>query len=65
MTKNFDVEAMINGKESKFPLVLAVAKRMREIGAEIEENTRKITQKSIIVAYEEFKNLQFDIISEE
>ena len=60
MTK-LNVLDMINGKENKFPLAMAVARRVRAICDEIDEDTRRITKKPIIVAYEELKNQQYDI----
>ncbi|MBQ3092979.1 MAG: DNA-directed RNA polymerase subunit omega [Clostridia bacterium] len=52
---------MINGKANKFPLAMAVARRMRGIGEEIDEDTRKITKKPIIVAFEELKDQKYEV----
>jgi len=52
---------MINGKANKFPLAMAVARRMREIGEEIDEDTRRITKKPIIEAFEELRDQKFEV----
>ena len=55
------VDEMINGKISNYPLVVAVAKRAREITEDIVSNSKIVTEKPVKTAFEDFKNHKYDI----
>ncbi len=59
------VSDMINGKASKFPLVVAVAQRARQITDETLLHGGETSQKPVMVALQEFKDNKFDIIESE
>lgn len=55
------VDEMIKGKISNYPLVVAVAKRAREITEDIISNSKIVTEKPVKMAFEDFKNHKYDI----
>jgi len=59
------VEDMIEGKANKFPLVVAIAQRTRQITDEISMQGRETSEKPVMIAFQEFKNNKFDIIETE
>ena len=59
------VDEMIKGKISNYPLVVAVAKRAREITEDIVSNSKIVTEKPVKMAFEEIKNHEYDIFEPE
>ena len=55
------VDEMIKGKISNYPLVVAVAKRAREITEDIVSNSKIVTEKPVKMAFEDFKNHKYDV----
>ena len=56
------VDDIFAGKQSKYALAIAVAKRAREITDCMENDKGKVCDKPVIVAVEEFKNHKFAIL---
>lgn len=56
------VDEMIEGKQSNYPLVVAVAKRAREITEDILIHGDIVTEKPVVIAFEEFKNHKYNIL---
>ena len=63
--KVLSVNDMLSGKSSKYPLAIAVAKRAREINSEALQNDVILEEKAVNIAFEEFKNEKYRIISPE
>ncbi len=61
--RKISVDDMINGKISNYPLVVAVAKRAREITDEIITSGKIVTEKPVNIAYKEFKDHKYEIFS--
>ena len=59
--RKVSVDEMINGKESNYTLVVAVARRAREITDDIIMNSEIVTEKPVKLAYEEIKNHKCDV----
>lgn len=55
------VDDMMSGKVSRYALVIAVAKRAREITEEINSKGEIIVEKSVNLAIEDFKNHKYII----
>ena len=55
------VDDMIQGKISNYPLVVAVAKRAREITEDIDLNSKIVVEKPVKLAFEDFKNHKYEI----
>ncbi len=55
------VDDMIKGKVNNYPLVVAVAKRAREITDEIIAKGEIITEKPVNLAFKEFKDHKYEI----
>lgn len=55
------VDDIINGKVSNYPLVVAVAKRAREITDDIVMNSKIVEEKPVKIAYNEIKSHKYDI----
>lgn len=53
---------MLNGKENKYPLAVAVAKRAREITDNIILEGKVVEEKAVNMAIEDFKNHKYSII---
>lgn len=64
-----DVQAMIQGRQSRYALAIAVAKRAREISDELEKQAQKekvaVYDKPVLLAAEEFKQNKFKILEPE
>ncbi len=60
--RKISVDEMIEGKRSNYPLVVAVAKRAREITEDIVLNGKIVTEKPVVTAFEEFKNHKYNIL---
>lgn len=59
------VENMLKGKESKYSLVMAVAKRAREITTEIYRGKAKVTEKPVNLAIKDFKDGKYTVYEPE
>ncbi len=59
------VENMLKGKESRYALVIGVAKRAREIAQNFEENGIITEDKPVLLAIEDFKNNKYNILEPE
>ncbi len=55
MLKPTDIEEL-QGKNSRYAVVIGVAKRAREISEEAQQNSEIITEKTVSLAIEDFKN---------
>ncbi len=55
MLKPTDIEEL-QGKNSRYAVVIGVAKRAREIADKVQENEEIITEKTVSLAIEDFKN---------
>ncbi len=56
------IDDMLSGKESRYALVIGVAKRARDIAHNFEEEGIITDEKPVLLAIEEFKNHKFNII---
>lgn len=52
------VDDMLSGKQSRYSLVIAVAKRAREIAEQLPEDTK---EKPVLLAVEDFKEHKYEI----
>lgn len=59
------VDDMLSGKESRYALVMGVAKRAREIACEFEENGVITEEKPVLLAIDDFKNHRYNILEPE
>lgn len=59
------IDDMFSGKQSRYSLVIAVAKRAREIAEEAEQNGVIITEKPVNLAIKDFKNHKYTILEPE
>ena len=59
------VDKMLEGRESRYPLVMGVAKRAREIAQEFEDNGVITDEKPVLLAVEDFKNHRYNILEPE
>ncbi|MGO5086062.1 DNA-directed RNA polymerase subunit omega [Oscillospiraceae bacterium LCP25S3_F9] len=56
------VEDMLNNKTTRYSLVMAVAKRARQIAAENEKKDEVVDEKPVLEAIEDFKNNKYSIL---
>ncbi|MGN0452605.1 MAG: DNA-directed RNA polymerase subunit omega [Ruminococcus sp.] len=56
------IDDMLSGKESRYALVIGVAKRAREIAQNFADEGIVTTDKPNLIAIEEFKNHKFNIL---
>lgn len=56
------VDNMLQNKQSRYSLVIAVAKRAREIAAEIEDSGEIVNEKPVLLAIEDFENHKYNIL---
>ena len=56
------IDDMLSGKESRYALVIGVAKRARQIAQNFEDEGIITDDKPVLLAVEEFKNHKFNII---
>ena len=54
--KRASLDDMLTGKESRYALVIGVAKRAREIADEFKEEGVVTDEKPVLMAIEDFKN---------
>lgn len=59
------VDKMLEGKESRYALVIGVAKRAREIARDFEKNGVITDEKPVLLAIEDFKNHKYNILEPE
>lgn len=59
------VDDMLSGKESRYALVMAVAKRAREIADEMDHNKEQIVEKPVNLAIKDFKGHKYAILEPE
>ena len=59
------VDDMLSGKESRYALVIGVAKRAREIAQEFEEQGIITDEKPLLLAIEDFKNHKYNLLEPE
>lgn len=59
------VDDMLSGKESRYALVIGVAKRAREIAQEFEEQGIITDEKPVLLAIEDFKNHKYNLLEPE
>lgn len=52
------VDDMLSGKQSRYSLVIAVAKRAREIAEKLPEDSK---EKPVLLAVEDFKEHKYEI----
>lgn len=57
-----NVDELFEGKQSKYALVVGVAKRAREITAEQEESGEVTDDKPVLIAIDEIKNHEIGIL---
>ena len=55
----------MSGKESRYALVIGVAKRAREIAQEFEEQGIITDEKPVLLAIEDFKNHKYNLLEPE
>jgi DNA-directed RNA polymerase subunit omega len=56
---------MLTGKESRYALVIGVAKRAREIADDFKEEGVITNEKPVLLAIEDFKNRKYNILEED
>ena len=59
------VEDMLANRVTRYSLVIAVAKRAREIAVEFEQDNIITTKKPVLMAIEEFKENKYNILEPE
>jgi DNA-directed RNA polymerase subunit omega len=59
------VDDMLSGKESRYALVIGVAKRARQIAEKFEENNIISEEKPVLLAIEDFKNHKVNLLESE
>ena len=63
--KRASLDDMLTGKESRYALVIGVAKRAREIADEFMEEGVVTDEKPVLMAIEDFKNHKYNILEED
>lgn len=56
------VDEMFSGQKSKYALVIAVAKRAREITEEMAQTSNSTQNKTVNLAISDFKEHRYDIV---
>ena len=62
---NFDLNKILKGHTSRYSLVIAVAKRAREISENASEEGEILIEKPVSLAIEEIADSKYDIIEPE
>lgn len=62
MMKRPSVSDMLENKTTRYSLVIAVAKRAREISAEVKKKEIVLDEKPVLLAIEEFKKHKYNIL---
>ena len=60
-----DVDSLLQGKQSKYALVVGVAKRAREISEKAEEDGEIMIEKPVSIALDEILSGKYKIIEPE
>lgn len=60
--KRPSIDEMLSGKASRYSLVIAVAKRAREIADEISAQGQIVTEKPVNLAIQDFKDHKYTIV---
>ncbi len=60
-----NIDDLFAGRQSKYALVIGVAKRAREIAREAQRNGTIITEKPVILAARDFKEHKYSILEPE
>lgn len=60
-----NIDDLFAGRQSKYALVIGVAKRAREIASEAQKNGTIITEKPVILAARDFKEHKYSILEPE
>lgn len=60
--KKVSVEEMLQGKKSRYALVIGVAKRAREISAEYEQTEKILNKKPVLMAVDDLKSGRYSIL---
>lgn len=60
--KRASLDNMLSGKESRYALVIGVAKRAREIADQFKEEGVINDKKCVLLALEDFKNHKYNIL---
>lgn len=63
--KRASLDDMLTGKESRYALVIGVAKRAREIAQNFKDENVITDEKPVLLAIEDFKNHKFNILEPE
>ena len=63
--KRASLDDMLTGKESRYALVIGVAKRAREIADDFKEQGVVTDEKPVLMAIEDFKNHKYNILEDE
>ncbi|MBQ3692927.1 MAG: DNA-directed RNA polymerase subunit omega [Clostridia bacterium] len=59
------IDDMLAGKQSRYSLVIGVAKRAREISNDYNERGEICDDKPVLLAVEDFKNHKYEIIEQD
>lgn len=62
---NFDLNKILKGHTSRYSLVIAVAKRAREISENAAEEGKILIEKPVSLAIEEIAENKYDIVEPE
>mgnify|MGYP004497308857 FL=1 len=60
-----NIDDLFAGRQSKYALVIGVAKRAREIAREAQKSGTIITEKPVILAARDFKEHKYSILEPE
>ncbi|MDO4747912.1 MAG: DNA-directed RNA polymerase subunit omega [Eubacteriales bacterium] len=63
--KRASLDDMLTGKESRYALVIGVAKRAREIAQNFKDENVITDEKPVLLAIEDFKNHKYNILEPE
>ena len=62
MMKRPSVSDMLDNKTTRYSLVIAVAKRAREIAADVRKKEMVLDEKPVLLSIEEFKKHKYNIL---
>ena len=63
--KRVSLDDMLNGKESRYALVIGVAKRARKIADDFKDDGVVTDDKPVLLAIDDFKNHKYNILEED
>ncbi len=63
--KRASLDDMLKGRESRYALVIGVAKRAREIAQDFKDENVITDEKPVLLAIEDFKNHKYNILEPE